>query len=85
MLGTRSLPSFCGGGPLLLESMPEREQGCYNNTEKLIFLLVVCVSVCVSVCVCVGGGGGGVGGLGYVRVAVVQDCIHLYTVSDENV
>ena len=35
------LPSFRGGGPLLLGSMPEREWWCYNNTEKPIFFLVV--------------------------------------------
>ena len=34
------------GGPLLLRSLPERklrlpERGCYNNTEKPIFLLFV--------------------------------------------
>ena len=40
LVGTRSLPSFCGGGPLLFGSIPEREQGCYN-IEKPIFLLVV--------------------------------------------
>ena len=48
----------------------ERDWWCYNNIEKSIFLLVV---------------EGRVGGLGYARVAVGQDCIHLSTVSDENV
>ena len=44
--------------------MPERERGCYNNTEKTVS------PSC---------GEGGFEGLGYVRVAVpvVQDCIHL--------
>ena len=54
----------------LLGSMPEREWWCYNNTEKPISFLVV---------------EGRVGGLGYAGVAVGQDCIHLSTVSDENV
>ena len=34
-------PPFVGVVLCLLGSMPERECGCYNNTEKPIFLLVV--------------------------------------------